>query len=109
MTKNAISDATLKERYKLLCQGAPLPEIAKKVLKIYQTNWKNIKYEIPDITLDEWKISTLTLEVNLKQNIDHYKEEKYAQNQRECWYEIYEYMKLLISNNGKVKNWEKII
>mgnify|MGYP000231811565 FL=1 len=24
-------------------------------------------------------------------------------NQRECWYEIYEYMKLLISNNGKSK------
>ena len=35
--------------------------------------------------------------------VDHYKEEKYAQNQRECWYEIYEYMKLLISNNGKSK------
>lgn len=25
LTKNVISDATLKERYKLLCQGAPLP------------------------------------------------------------------------------------
>lgn len=108
LTKNVISDATLKERYKLLCQGAPLPtdntEIAKKVLEdlINELEMYNIKYEIPDITLDNSKNINI-VRSNLKQNIDHYKEEKYAQNQRECWYEIYEYMKLLISNNGKSK------
>lgn len=107
LTKNVISDATLKERYKLLCQGAPLPtdntEIAKKVLEdlINELEMYNIKYEIPDITLDNSKNINI-VRSNLKQNIDHYKEEKYAQNQRECWYEIYEYMKLLISNNGNI-------
>ena len=61
LTKNVISDATLKERYKLLCQGAPLPtdntEIAKKVLEdlINELEMYNIKYEIPDITLDNSK------------------------------------------------------
>ena len=62
----------------------------------------NIKYEIPDITLDNSKNINI-VRSNLKQNIDHYKEEKYAQNQRECWYEIYEYKKLLITNNEKSK------
>lgn len=54
LTKNVISDATLKERYKLLCQGAPLPtdntEIAKKVLEDLINDWKctilNMKYLI---------------------------------------------------------------
>lgn len=86
LTKNVISDATLKERYKLLCQGAPLPtdntEIAKKVLEdlINELEMYNIKYEIPDITLDNSKNINI-VRSNLKQNIDHYKEEKYAQNQ----------------------------
>ena len=89
LTKNVISDATLKERYKLLCQGAPLPtdntEIAKKVLEdlINELEMYNIKYEIPDITLDNSKNINI-VRSNLKQNIDHYKEEKYAQNQRVC-------------------------
>lgn len=33
----------------------------------------NIKYEIPDITLDNSK--NINIVSNLKQNIDHYKEE----------------------------------
>ena len=35
----------------------------------------NIKYEIPDITLDNSKNINI-VRSNLKQNIDHYKEEK---------------------------------
>ena len=78
---------SLKERYKLLCQGAPLPtdntEIAKKVLEdlINELEMYNIKYEIPDITLDNSKNINI-VRSNLKQNIDHYKEEKYAQKSK---------------------------
>ncbi len=33
LTKNVISDATLKERYKLLCQGARYQQIIQRLLK----------------------------------------------------------------------------
>ena len=39
----------------------------------------------------------------LKRDIDRYKEEEYARNQRLCWKEIYEYMQLLIINDGREK------
>ena len=35
LTKNVISDATLKERYKLLCQGAPLPTDNTEIILDY--------------------------------------------------------------------------
>ena len=39
----------------------------------------------------------------LKKNIDQFREEQYADRQASEWKEIYEYMNLLIINNGKEK------
>ena len=39
-----------------------------------------------------------------KQDIDQFKEEKYAERQRNEWEEIYEYMQLIVANNGREKD-----
>ena len=108
LIKGTVSEEPLKERYIRLCNGAELPtdnvETANKVLNdlIAELDYYNIPYEIPDIPLDNAKNINI-VRSNLKKDIDKFKEELYARNQAEQWEEIYEYMRLLIVNNGKEK------
>ena len=108
LIKDVVSEEPLKDRLIRLCNGAPLPtdnaETANKVLNdlIAELNHYNIPYSIPDIPLDNAKNINIVRN-NLKKDIDKFKEELYARSQREQWKEIYEYMRLLIVNNGKEK------
>lgn len=108
LSKKATSSAPLKERYTLLCNGAPLPtdnaEIANQVLKDLKDELDryHISYTLPNIPLDTPQ-NINTVRMILKRDIDRHKEEEYARNQRNNWAEIYEYMQLLIVNNGQEK------
>lgn len=108
LSKGALSTASLKDRYKMLCNGAPLPTdnaiVAQKVLQdlIDELNRYHISYTLPSIPLDTPQ-NINTVRMILKRDIDRYKEEEYARNQRLCWKEIYEYMQLLIINDGREK------
>ncbi len=108
LVKNVVSEEPLKDRLKRLCNGAPLPtdnqDMASKVLSdmIAELDHYKIAYEMPDIPLDSAKNINLVRNA-LKKNIDRYKEEQYAVRQASEWQEIYEYMNLLIVNNGKEK------
>lgn len=103
-----ISSDGLKNRYIKLCNGAELPtdntEKANKVLEdlVAQLEKYNISYSIPEIPLDSAKNINIVRNA-LKQDIDQYKEELYAKAQEKEWKEIYEYMNLLIVNNGREK------
>ena len=106
LIKDVVSTESLKERYKKLCEGAPLPtdneETANKVLNdlIAELEYYGIEYKMPDIPLDSAKNINM-VRASLKKDIDKFKEEQYAKQQYDEWKEIYEYMNLLISNNGK--------
>ena len=108
LVKNVVSTEPLKERLIKLCNGAPLPtdnqDMASKVLSdmIAELDHYHIKYEMPDIPLDSAKNINLVRNA-LKKNIDRFKEEQFALRQVNEWQEIYEYMNLLIVNNGKEK------
>lgn len=108
LIKNVVSTEPLKERLLRLCNGAPLPtdnaDTANKVLNdlIAELDYYNISYKIPDIPLDSAQNINL-VRANLKRDIDKFKEEQYAKQQSNEWQEIYEYMGLLIANNGKEK------
>lgn len=103
-----VSTEGVKARYIKLCNGAELPtdniEKANKVLEdlIAQLKEYHITYSIPDIPLDSAKNINIVRNA-LKQDIDQYQEELYAKNQENEWIEIYEYMNLLIVNNGREK------
>jgi len=98
----------LKDRLIKLCNGADLPtdnqDMASMVLKdmIAELDYYKIEYTMPDIPLDSAKNINLVRNA-LKKNIDQFKEEQYAARQVQEWQEIYEYMNLLIVNNGKEK------
>lgn len=108
LIKDMISVESYKERLTKLCNGAALPtdnkELASKVLEdmIAELDYYNIKYEIPDIPLDSAQNINLVRN-RLKISIDQFKEEQYAIRQANEWQEIYEYMNLLIVNNGREK------
>lgn len=108
LIKGVVSDEPLIERYKRLCNGAALPtdnqDMATKALEdmIAELEFNKIEYQMPDIPLDSAKNINLVRNA-LKKNIDEYKEEQYAHRQVNEWEEIYEYMNLLIVNNGKEK------
>lgn len=108
LIKNVTSTEPLKERLIRLCNGADLPtdneETAGKVLNdlISELDYYNIKYVMPDIPLDSAKNINL-VRASLKKDIDKFKEEQYAKQQVNEWQEIYEYMNLLIVNNGREK------
>lgn len=108
LIKNVVSAEPLKERLLKLCNGAPLPtdntDTANKVLNdlIAELDYYNISYKVPDIPLDSAQNINL-VRANLKKDIDKFKEEQYAKQQSNEWQEIYEYMGLLIANNGKEK------
>jgi len=108
LIKNVVSHESLKDRLIKLCNGADLPtdnqDMASMVLKdmIAELDYYKIEYTMPDIPLDSAKNINLVRNA-LKKNIDQFKEEQYAARQVQEWQEIYEYMNLLIVNNGKEK------
>lgn len=108
LVKGIVSDMPYKERLLMLCNGAKLPTDNKDMayaalddLKA-ELDYYNVTYTIPEIPLDSAQNINL-VRASLKQNIDHFKEEQYATHQANEWEEIYEYMQLLIVNNGREK------
>lgn len=106
--KHTVSEKTYKERLIELCNGSKLPtdsmeqayialQELMRELEIY-----HIKYTVPELPLDSVK-NVNTVRSILKEQIDQYQEETYASQQSQEWQEIYEYMNLLIVNNGKEK------
>lgn len=108
LVKGMVSSEPYKERLIRLCEGAELPtdnkDMANAALKALKAelDFYNVQYTIPDIPLDNAQNINM-VRASLKQNIDHYKEEQYAIHQVNEWQEIYEYMQLLIVNNGREK------
>ena len=108
LTKELISNETYKDRVTELCNGAKLPtdnqDMAEVVLKdmIAELDYYKIDYKMPDIPLDSAQNINIVRNA-LKKNIDRYTEEEYALRQVDEWQEIYEYMNLLILNNGQEK------
>lgn len=108
LAKNIISSESLKERYLKLCKGAPLPTdnpvMANQVLLdlIKELDTYGIRYTVPNIPL-ETVANINTVRASLEKLVMNHHEEEYANNQRNNWQEIYEYMNLLIVNNGREK------
>lgn len=108
LIEDTISELSLVELYRRRANGATLPtdstETAKKVLDNLITELESygIEYSLPDLDLSSAK-NINTVRNSIKQDVDKYKEELYARRQSEEWQEIYEYMNLLIVNNGKEK------
>lgn len=108
LSKKVTSSEPLIERYKQLCNGAPLPtdniDTANQVLQdlVSELTTYNIQYTIPEVPLDS-AANINMVRNSLKRDIDKFKEEEYAKNQYKEWKEIYEYMNLLVVNNGQEK------
>lgn len=107
LAKSTASTQSLLDAYKMLCNGAPLPtddsNVAKTVLNdlIAQMKERHIAFDISDLPLTtaaEVNIARRRLE-NLISQVD---EIKYAEQQRDQWKEISEYMSLLIKGGGKL-------
>ena len=109
LCKQVTSSEPLFERYNTLCNGAPLPtdniDTAQQVLRdlIAELDANHIHYDIPNIPLDNVKNVDIVRKI-LKQDIDQFKEERYAEQQCDEWEEIYEYMQLIVANNGREKD-----
>ena len=106
LAKSTASTQSRLDAYKMLCNGAPLPtddlDIAKSVLDnlIKQMKDRHIAFDISDLPLTnatEVNIARRRLE-NLISQVD---EIQYAEQQRNQWEEISEYMSLLIKGGGK--------
>lgn len=107
LAKSTASTQSLLDAYKMLCNGAPLPtddsNVAKTVLNdlIAQMKERHIAFDISDLPLTtaaEVNIARRRLE-NLISQVD---EIQYAEQQRDQWKEISEYMSLLIKGGGKL-------
>lgn len=107
LAKSTASTQSLLDAYKMLCNGAPLPtddsSVAKTVLNdlIAQMKERHIAFDISDLPLTtaaEVNIARRRLE-NLISQVD---EIQYAEQQRDQWKEISEYMSLLIKGGGKL-------
>ncbi len=107
LAKSMASDESIMEVYKTLCMGAPLPtddmDVAKALLNDMKRQMKDrhIVFDISDLPLNtsaEINIGRQRLE-NLLAQTD---EIKYADEQRNQWKEIADYMTLLIKGGGKI-------
>lgn len=107
LAKSTASSEPIMEQYKLLCAGAPLPtdnmDIAKSLLDdlIRQMKERHILFDISDLPLStpaEINIARQRLENILAQT----DEIQYANDQRNQWEEIRDYMTLLIKGGGKL-------
>lgn len=106
LAKSTASTESILNEYKLLCNGAPLPtdnlDIAKTLLHDLMSQMKDrhILYDISDLPLTtptEINIARQRLENILSQT----DEIQYANDQRNQWQEIADYMSLLIKGGGK--------
>ena len=107
LAKATASTVPLIEQYKVLCNGAPLPtdnaDIAKSLLDdlVKQMRERHILFDISDLPLNtaaEINIARQRLENILAQT----DEIQYANDQRNQWQEIRDYMTLLIRGGGKL-------
>lgn len=107
LAKSTGTDKPLMESYKELCRGAALPtdnyDIAKSLLDdlMKQLKDRHIIFDISDLPLDtpaEINIARQRLEDLLAKT----NEIKYAEDQRNQWQEIADYMTLLIKGGGKL-------
>ena len=107
LAKTTASAAPIMEQYKLLCTGASLPtddmDVAKALLDdlIKQMKERHTLFDISDLPLDtpaEINIARQRLENILAQT----DEIQYANDQRNQWEEIRDYMTLLIKGGGKL-------
>ncbi len=107
LAKSTASDEPIMNAYKMLCIGAPLPtddtDVAKALLDDVKKQMKDrhIVFDISDLPLNtpaEINIGRQRLE-NLLAQTD---EIKYADEQRDQWKEIADYMTLLIKGGGKI-------
>ena len=107
LAKSTASDTPIMEQYALLCNGAPLPtdnvEVAKALLDdlTKQMKERHILFDISDLPLTtptEINIARQRLE-NIMSQTD---EIQYANDQRNQWREIADYMTLLIKGGGKL-------
>lgn len=107
LAKSTASSKPIIEQYKLLCAGAPLPtdnmDIAKSLLDDLSRQLKehHILFDISDLPLNtsaEINIARRRLENILAQT----DEILYANDQRNQWEEIRDYMTLLIKGGGKL-------
>lgn len=107
LAKSTASTQSLLDAYKMLCNGAPLLtddfNVANTVLKdlIAQMKERHIAFDISDLPL------TTAAEVNIARRrleylISQVDEIQYAEQQRDQWKEISEYMSLLIKGGGKL-------
>lgn len=107
LAKSTASTEPLMDEYKRLCNGAPLPtdniEVAKSLLDdmIKQMKERHVVFDISDLSLttaSEINIARQRLENILAQT----DEIRYANDQRNQWEEIADYMTLLIKGGGKL-------
>lgn len=107
LAKETVSTSPLMEQYTLLCNGAPLPtdnvEIAKALLDdlVKQMKERHIAFDISDLPL------TTPTEINIaRQRLENVMSQtdeiQYANDQRNQWKEIADYMTLLIKGGGKL-------
>ncbi len=106
LAKSTASTGTIFDAYQTLCKGAPLPtdnkEVAKALLDdlIKQMKERHIVFDISDLPL------TTAIEINiarqrLEELLSQTDELRYAEEQRDRWEEISDYMSLLIKGGGK--------
>lgn len=106
LAKSVATKSPIVEKYKLLCEGAPLPsddlEIAKMLLRdlVSQLNNRGIKFNISDLSLKTVAEINIARE-RLEATIAEINEKQYAKDQRNKWEEIRDYMTLLIKGGGK--------
>lgn len=107
LAKATATSEPLMDAYKQLCSGAPLPtdniDVAKTLLEDLKKQMKerHIVYDISDLPLDtpaEINIARQRLEDTLAKT----DEIQYANDQRNQWQEIADYMSLLIKGGGKL-------
>ena len=107
LAKSTGTDKPLMESFKELCRGAALPtdnyDIAKSLLDdlMKQLKDRHIVFDISDLPL------TTPAEINIaRQRLEDLlartNEIKYAEDQRNQWQEISDYMTLLIKGGGKL-------
>ncbi len=107
LAKSTASDERIMSAYKKLCMGAPLPtddmDVASALLDDIKKQMKDrhIVFDISDLSLNtpaDINIGRQRLEKLLMQT----DEIKYADEQRNQWKEIADYMELLIKGGGKI-------
>lgn len=107
LAKSTANTTPLMEQYMFLCNGAPLPtdnvEVAKALLDdlVKQMKERHILFDISDLPLTtptEINIARQRLESIMSQT----DEIQYANDQRNQWREIADYMTLLIKGGGKL-------